>query len=55
LLRGMNYYTGWLESMPWAVTERAITPWTAVMLYGLILSAIVALRYIAKHKKQIDT
>ena len=55
LLRVMNYYTGWLESMPWAVTERAITPWTAVVLYGQILIANVALRYIAKHKKQIDT
>ena len=44
----MLRYTGWIENLPGAVTERTITPITALLLYAIMIAGLKILKIIRR-------
>jgi competence protein ComEC len=44
----MLRYTGWIENLPGAVTERTITPITALLLYAIMIAGLIILKIIRR-------
>lgn len=44
----MLRYTGWIENLPGAVTERKITPVMAIVLYAIMIAGLIILKIIRR-------
>jgi competence protein ComEC len=44
----MLRYTGWIENLPGAVTERTITPVMAIVLYAIMIAGLIILKIIRR-------
>ena len=54
LLECMQTFTSWIENLPYAVTERSISIYTTIELYGIIIVGIILLNIIHNHRHQIN-